>query len=193
VKKKKEAVYQDGSHTGEVNQLKGYKKSVLKAVLKDVEEVLTIQEEGNIIKASISNRDFVMDAMKIGEHTYSIIMNGRVFEVQIDEMDRGRYAVYIGNGVSEVNIFLPKSVHREEGIQGSSEGVFDVRSPMPGKIVRIFVRNGEGVKRDTPVLTMEAMKMENEIRSPVDGIIDGIFVQAGQIIEGNILLFRVKR
>jgi biotin carboxyl carrier protein len=58
-----------------------------------------------------------------------------------------------------------------------------LKSQMPGKIVRILVGAAETVKKGQPLLVMEAMKMENEIKSPQDGIVREIRVTEGQAVE----------
>jgi biotin carboxyl carrier protein len=58
-----------------------------------------------------------------------------------------------------------------------------IKSQMPGKIVRILVKPGESVKKGQALLVMEAMKMENEIRSPQEGVIREVRVTEGQAVE----------
>lgn len=63
-----------------------------------------------------------------------------------------------------------------------------VRAQMPGKIVRVLVKAGERVSKDQPLLVMEAMKMENEIRAPSDGVVLKLDVTSGQNVETGALL-----
>jgi len=58
-----------------------------------------------------------------------------------------------------------------------------VKSQMPGKIVRVLVKAGAEVKKGQSILVMEAMKMENEIKAPQDGVIAEVKVQEGQAVE----------
>jgi biotin carboxyl carrier protein len=64
----------------------------------------------------------------------------------------------------------------------------NVYAKMPGKIVKISAKMGDKVKKGDPVMVMEAMKMENEIRSVVDGTISNICVKEGQAVETGTLL-----
>lgn len=58
-----------------------------------------------------------------------------------------------------------------------------VRAQMPGKIVRILVKPGDEVSKDQPLLVMEAMKMENEIRATATGTVEAVKVVEGQAVE----------
>jgi len=60
-----------------------------------------------------------------------------------------------------------------------------VRAQMPGRIVRLLIRPGEQVGKDQPLLLMEAMKMENEIRSPQEGKVSKVQVAEGQAVESG--------
>ncbi len=67
---------------------------------------------------------------------------------------------------------------------GKKKGI-RVRAQMPGKIVRVMVQPGASVEKDQPVIVMEAMKMENEIRAPHAGIVDQVKVTEGQAVESG--------
>lgn len=69
--------------------------------------------------------------------------------------------------------------------QGAKAGKGLVKSSMPGKIIKVLCKPGDQVKSETPLLIIEAMKMENEIRSPQSGIIKDIKVSAGQKVEAG--------
>jgi acetyl/propionyl-CoA carboxylase alpha subunit len=66
-----------------------------------------------------------------------------------------------------------------------------VTAPMPGLIVRVLCKVGEVVTAGTPVVVMEAMKMENELRANGDGTVGEILVQVGQAVEKGTLLVRL--
>ncbi len=72
-------------------------------------------------------------------------------------------------------------------------GRIEVKAPMPGKVVRLLVAAGERVAAGQPVLLFEAMKMQNEIRSPQDGTVTTIDVETGQAVESRERLYVVER
>jgi pyruvate carboxylase subunit B len=77
-----------------------------------------------------------------------------------------------------------------EGATAAGEGAgkrkgLRVRAQMPGKIVRVMVKAGDEVAKDQPLLVMEAMKMENEIRAPGAGKVAKLAVAEGQAVESG--------
>jgi pyruvate carboxylase subunit B len=63
---------------------------------------------------------------------------------------------------------------------------------MPGTIVRILVDEGDEVKDGDVILVLEAMKMENELRAPISGVVSAIHVHQGQAVEMNAVLAEVE-
>ena len=66
-----------------------------------------------------------------------------------------------------------------------------VKAPMPGRIVRVLVGVGDRVAARQPVVTVEAMKMENELRSPRDGVVTQVLVAPGAAVESGAVLIVV--
>lgn len=69
--------------------------------------------------------------------------------------------------------------------------VFPVRAPMPGRIIRVFAENGQHVEQATPLLVVEAMKMENEIQAPGPGIVQKLTIAEGMTVEAGQLLCEI--
>ena len=67
-----------------------------------------------------------------------------------------------------------------------------VIAPMPGTILKVLKAEGESVKAGDVVLVLEAMKMENEITAPADGVVSSLSLTAGSTVAGGDMLFEVK-
>lgn len=67
-----------------------------------------------------------------------------------------------------------------------------VRSPMPGRVVRVLVGAGESVKKGQPLVVVEAMKMENELKSPKDGVVRKLAVAPGALVEARATLVELE-
>lgn len=80
---------------------------------------------------------------------------------------------------------------KPSGLGGGDAG--ELLTKMPGKVVKLLVEVGEAVKKGQPVLILEAMKMENEIKSGIDGIVKSIKVKVGDTLEENVLLMEVEQ
>jgi biotin carboxyl carrier protein len=74
----------------------------------------------------------------------------------------------------------------KKGDRGGAEKI--VKSPMPGRIVKLLVKPGDEVEAGKPLLVMEAMKMENEIKAKTAGKVAEVFVSVGDAVEGNTKL-----
>jgi glutaconyl-CoA decarboxylase len=72
-----------------------------------------------------------------------------------------------------------------------SDGI--VRAPMPGVILKVLVEPGNAVAAEEPVLVLEAMKMENEIKAPVAGTLEKIFVALGASVNTGDDLFQIQQ
>lgn len=68
------------------------------------------------------------------------------------------------------------------------EGAATVASPMPGRVVRVLVEPDQTVERDQPLVIVEAMKMENEVRAPVPGLVAKVGVAAGDTVDAGQMM-----
>jgi biotin carboxyl carrier protein len=71
---------------------------------------------------------------------------------------------------------------------GPQGGNASIRAPMPGRVVRVLVAQGETIDEDQPLVIVEAMKMENEVRAPAAGTVSSVRVIAGETVEAGALL-----
>ncbi|MEM9455306.1 MAG: biotin/lipoyl-containing protein [Myxococcota bacterium] len=74
---------------------------------------------------------------------------------------------------------------------GGGTGGGRVAAPMPGRVVRLLVSEGDAVEHDAPLLIVEAMKMENEVRAPTAGTVRQVAVAAGDTVEAGQLLVEI--
>ena len=89
-----------------------------------------------------------------------------------------------------VDVIDPLSLKRKRR-EDETGGAGVVKAPMPGRIVRILVEPGAAVRKGASLLVLEAMKMENEIQAPAGGVVDQIFVKAGDTVDGGADLVHV--
>lgn len=112
--------------------------------------------------------------------TYHIKLNGKVYEVEIEEVKQGQ------NVVPTPKVQTQSEVKKEKPVSGGYESI---TAPMPGTITNILVKDGDNVKKGQVLAILEAMKMENEIVAPHDGVVIAISVDKGQNVNtGDMLL-----
>ena len=117
---------------------------------------------------------------------YSVLLDGRSYEARIEPSD-GRMVVFIDGHRFEIEIRDPRRWSRGTGGLGA-EGRLNVAAPMPGKVVRLLVAPGDTVAAGQGLLVVEAMKMQNELKSPKAGCVaalsarEGATVAAGEVL-----------
>ena len=109
---------------------------------------------------------------------FNVIVNGTSYDVTIQELKEGET-------VAPVTQKQETTVHTTPA--PSSNGV-KVTSPMPGNMWKVLVKQGQSVKEGDVLVILEAMKMENEIMSPCDGVITSLNVSEGATVDTDALI-----
>ncbi len=133
-----------------------------------------------------------------GPGTYSLILDASGFEIAAvagnGRSDAAQTELLV-NGVSvALTVDDRRSQLRKGMLQGSSRssGTQIIRAPMPGKVVRVEVKPGDHVGPGTGLIILEAMKMENEIKSTGTGIVERVQVEQGKAVEKDELLISIR-
>lgn len=110
-------------------------------------------------------------------------VNGTSYSVEVDrKLKQSKTPVLVRKD-------LPPPSRRESKIMKSIGSQLAVKAPLPGNIMQVFVSEGDKVKKGQKLLSYEAMKMENEMRSEKDGQVDKVRVRRGDsVLEGDILI-----
>lgn len=147
---------------------------------------ISMQAEGkDWVHYDISKSDF-----KKAEQYISFLFEGQSYLIDSIGQDT-EYTVFARNSFRTIKIFndemlLHESLKKGGGFGGDQE----LKSGMPGKIIEIFVKAGDVVKANKPLIIMEAMKMENEMRSTRDVKIKEVCVKQGAAVEAGAVLIK---
>jgi biotin carboxyl carrier protein len=140
---------------------------------------------------SVDGRESTIDAARIDAHTLSLLVGASSHEVTMAaDPVSGQLAV----GVGTIPLAVTLNGRRRWGRKddgGSGRGPQQLMAPMPGKIARVLARIGDAVSRRQPLIVIEAMKMENELRAMRDGIVTELVVEEGQSVDAGTLLLVV--
>lgn len=123
------------------------------------------------------------------EDTISLLFKDQSYLIDVIHGDVD-YEVYTRGSYRSIQIFNDEML-LHESLKGGSRGFSqkDLKSGMPGKIIQIKVKEGDSVQEGDPLLVMEAMKMENELRAPSEAKIKKIHVSGGDAVEkGTVLI-----
>jgi biotin carboxyl carrier protein len=135
-----------------------------------------------------AEKEYLVDAHQVQDSVWSILYGTESFEVDVQGRD-DEYEVLIGGDCYKFSLMNEqrKALIRAGGKGAAGKAL--VTSPMPGKVLTLLVAEGEEVQTDQGVIVVEAMKMENELKSAVTGKVKEIFVKEGEVVElGSKLL-----
>ncbi len=147
----------------------------------------------NSLEFDISDDDIdKLDVEKTKGMQYHVLQNNKPFKAELIDSDfnRKKYSIKINNHSYDVEISNPLDLLIDKlGFTfGSSKHVNSIKAPMPGLILDIHVKEGQEVKENDSLLILEAMKMENVITSPRDGVIKSVNISKGDAIDKGHLL-----
>jgi biotin carboxyl carrier protein len=139
------------------------------------------------LKASIDGKPVDVDVVPLGAQL-SVRVDGKVVDLTIEGSPPEVGAVASGHRsyVRVESERLRAAEAAKKGKVGASEKV--VKSPMPGRIVKLLCGPGDEVEAGKPLLVVEAMKMENEIKAKTKGVVVEVHVRVGDAVEGNAKL-----
>ncbi len=127
---------------------------------------------------------------KEAEEYVSFLFRGQSYLIDVIGANT-EYTVFVRNSFRVIKIFNDEMLLHESLKSGSNiGGEKELKSGMPGKIIEIFVKPGDVVKSNKPLLIMEAMKMENEMRATRDVVISEICVKQGDSVESGAVLIK---
>lgn len=133
-----------------------------------------------------------LDTSKISKNKFHILRQNKSYQAEIIKSDFNTksYQIKVNNNTYQVSIFndLDKLIDDMGFTIGSTKQVNSIKAPMPGLILEVNIKVGQEVKEEDPLLILEAMKMENIILSPRNGIIKSISVDKGDAVDKNRLL-----
>ncbi len=149
-----------------------------------------VQEAGpHTYEVTVEDRDPVrVDAYKTARTVYSILIGARQYEGSVDELDDGTLNVHVGTSAFDFTAIDERRKLLAASGPGVASGRQTLTAQMPGKIVKLLVRVGDSVREDQSLMVIEAMKMENEIRSPIDGVVAEIGAREDEAVETGALL-----
>lgn len=155
-----------------------------------IARVEVLEQHDNLLKVRVDNVLYDVDLMHTPGGTFSILESGHSYNIELVQQDLPKkYIAYTLYKTFDVEIIDAEARYLINRGNGNLEtGEKWIKSPMPGKVVRVNVSEGEAVAKGQTVLILSAMKMESEYKSPVDGTVKKIAVREGDIVEGNQVL-----
>lgn len=130
---------------------------------------------------------YQVDILAVGEGLYSLLVDGRSYEVDVLE-EPGTLLVFVEGQLFRLEPQEERRRLRRMGGKEVAVGRQAIVAPMPGKVVKVLVSVGDQVQAGDGVVVIEAMKMENELKAAGPGTVREVKVREGQGVNGSDIL-----
>lgn len=148
--------------------------------------IIDIEARGGQIHAVIDGRSYALDVTQPEANSYLLFLGTRVYEARVWEEGASSLRIKLRDRVFSAKLFDRK--HKRAAAEQGEEGMQYLTAPMPGKVVKVLRAVGQEVAAGEGVVIVEAMKMQNEIKSRKGGrvielrVAEGATVNAGQVL-----------
>jgi len=161
----------------------------LNAAIAGYQTDIQIRGEDTRVFAEVDGRHYELEARE-SEHGYLLIQDGRVFDCRVESAPESgkKVDVIVGPASFAVTLTDPKRWRGTEALSAYADEAAHIIAPMPGKVVRVLVEIGEQIEAGAGAAIVEAMKMQNELKSPKAGTVVSINVEVGTTVNGGDVL-----
>jgi biotin carboxyl carrier protein len=150
-------------------------------------EIDLLEQDGQHYRFRIDDQLFDIDLIEVSNGIYSLINNGKSFNVEAISTDgNGRYTVNTFFQSFDLEFVDARTRYlRSRNQNKSTDSDSQIRVPMPGKVVDVLVSKGDEVKAGQTLVIVAAMKMESEYKAGRDAIVRKIFVKPGDTVDSD--------
>lgn len=160
-----------------------------KAKVSNAEDIEVVFNDKSRKNGSVNGNNFSWDIVEVKKNMFHIISGTRSFTAEVVKADTTAKTFTILVNGNKYNVDVKDKFDellKQMGMDKLAQtGVQEVKAPMPGMVINIAVEAGAEVKKGDPLLVLEAMKMENIIKSPRDGKIKAVKAVKGNAVEKN--------
>lgn len=152
-----------------------------------------LNQNENILEIEVDGKIYNVDLMHTADGTFSILESGHSYNIELVPLkDHKKYTAYTLYQSYDVEVIDAEARYlMNRGANGFDSKENNIFSPMPGKVVKILVKEGDLVEEGETVIIISAMKMESEYKAPKKGIVKKVNVKNEDTIEGNQILIEL--
>jgi biotin carboxyl carrier protein len=147
---------------------------------------IELEQRNGRVQARVGPREYDLDVASPEAGVYTFLAGDRVYEASVWTIEPSSLRVTIDGHLFSTRIIDRK--HRRSATEQGIEGRQNLVAPMPGRVVRVLLGAGDEVTLGQGVVVVEAMKMQNEIKSPKSGRILEVRVTEGAAVNANQVL-----
>lgn len=160
------------------------------AELDNEKHEISLKQTGETVSAEIDGRAYELSASEVEPNVYLLKHENKIYQIFVapNEKRDEFFAVSVGGRDFEIKLIDPKRMRHSAGAGGNTDGAAEIKTAMPGKVVRVLTEAGAEIKAGDGIIVVEAMKMQNEMKSPKDGTVREIrFAEGATVNAGDIL------
>jgi biotin carboxyl carrier protein len=135
----------------------------------------------------LDGRELQVDAAPTRADVLSVLIGGTAYEIKRERIATETH-LWVGSVSYLTELRDPRSLRGRRGARADEKGAKKLLAPMPGKVVRILIDEQQPVEAGQSILVVEAMKMQNEIKSPKAGIVKKIVAAEGANVNAGDVL-----
>jgi biotin carboxyl carrier protein len=155
-------------------------------ILRDNKEVpAEIVEQSRGYRITLGDKSYDVDSVRVVGNLYSLAVSGKSYEATVHKSAPDEFRVHLYDGMRVVTLLTPLdlALRGKRASSGASHG--SVRAPMPGRVVKVLVKEGDAIEKGTGLVVVEAMKMQNELCAAISGTVKAVKVSEGDSVERN--------
>ena len=162
----------------------------LHATIAESQIEIELHEQGPHVLAVVDGRKYEVDVQISRDNHYLLICDAQVFDCRVEGRPESGATldVIVGTDRHAVTLTDPKRLRGAPAFGAHGDGAALILAPMPGKVVRVLVAAGDQVEAGAGIAVVEAMKMQNEMKSPKSGTVVTINAEVGATVNGGDLL-----
>lgn len=151
---------------------------------------IEFNRDGDKVFAKVDEREYELEASQPELNVYLLKHNGQIHEFYVAPAEAPGSPQIVSSRKTDVEVTLidPKRLRGSGGAGGAADGLAEIKTMMPGKVVRLVANAGNQVEKGDPVLVVEAMKMQNDLKAPKAGVVKEIRVQEGATVSAGDVL-----
>jgi biotin carboxyl carrier protein len=159
------------------------------AIVEGEEQVVEVTPRENGYLVSLGGKVLEIDAVHLQGFAVNLIVGARSYRCDIEPAKDGKVNVLVGETVHRLEILDERKLRlRRAAGKFTLEGPQRIDAPMPGKVTRVLVKVGDEVQEGQGLVVVEAMKMENELKSPKAGKVTEMHAVEGSAVESGAKL-----
>ena len=163
----------------------------MRAEVGDQKHELEIRREGGKLFADVDGRKYELEVSEPEDGVYLFKHEGKIFEASVSKTT-GRTHVRIGANEYDVRLVDPRRLRGGGAGADHDHGVAEIKTAMPGKVVRVLVEAGAAVEKGDGIVVVEAMKMQNELKAPKSGVVKELRAKEGATVGASDVLATIE-